>query len=256
MAQATTTALPRRCAALAVAVFCGLSGAALAQTAGSSSAFGESVSIQVLPLLGSPITVSSGPVPAVAGSAPADYSLSGELARITVSSPALGTVLQAGLLDVDASSGVPATPSASADATVANAQLTLGTLLAPILALSAQAVGSTALVSGPCEAGSEAQTTGTTTLTAVQVTGPLGIHLSVPVQPAANTVLLDAAGVRVVLNEQIVGFDGANTSLTVNAVHISIDELPVAGLGALTADIILSQSQAKLNCSPRIIIFQ
>lgn len=253
MAQATSTALPRRCAALAVAVLCGLSGAALAQTAGGSSAFGESISIQVLPLLGSPITVSSGPIPAVAGSAPAEYSLSGSLASVTVSSPALGTVLQAGLLDVDASSGIPATPSASADATVAEAQLALGTLLVPILGLSAQAVASSALVSGPCEAGAEAQTTGTTTLTAVQIIGPLGIHLSVPIQPPANTVLLNAAGLRVVLNEQVVDFDGTNTILTVNAIHISVDALPVPGLGVLAADIILSHSQAEVNCSPRMI---
>jgi hypothetical protein len=253
MAQRVATSLLRRAAALTVAALLGLSGAALAQTAGSSSAFGESISIDVLPLLGSPIVVSSGPLPAVAGSAPAAYSLNGELASITVASPALGTVLQTGLLDVDAASSVPDSAAASADATVANVQLVLGALV-PVLRLGAEAVGSSAEVSGPCEAGAQAQTSGATTLAAAQLTGPLGLSVSLLAQPAPNTVVLDQAGLRVVLNEQIVAFDGVNTSLTVNAVHVSIDALPVAGLGALTADIILSQSKAQLTCAPRIVV--
>jgi len=81
--------------------------AARAQNQAGSSAFAESVSLQVLPLLGSPVQVSSGPLPAVAGSAPPAYNLTGELASIRVAAPALGTLLETDLLTVDAASTEP-----------------------------------------------------------------------------------------------------------------------------------------------------
>jgi len=213
----------------------------------SSSAFGESVSVQVLPVLGSPVQITSGPLPYVSGSAPPAYSLTGQLAVVQVASPQLGLLLQASLLQVDAAAQEPATDQVSADATVAHVQLEIAGLL-PALGLGAQAVSSSAQIVGPCD--SQPVATGSTVLVGVQLSGPLGLGLSVQSRPAPNTVLLNAAGIRVVLNEQILSSDGTATDLTVNAVHVSVQELPV-GLSLLSGDIILSQSHAHLACVQR-----
>jgi hypothetical protein len=223
--------------------------AGAAQNQGASSAFGESISLQVLPLLGSPVQVSSGPLPVVQGSAPPAYSLTDDLASIQVSAPSLGTLLQTNLLTVDAASTEPDSDQASADATIAAVRLRLAAIL-PVLTLNADAVSSTAQVAGPCP---QPVATGSTTLANAQVRGPLGIGLSLLAQPAPNTVVLDQAGLRVVLNEQLSTVSGNTTSLTVNAVHVSFAELPVSGLGLVSGDIILSQSQAQLQCNGIII---
>jgi hypothetical protein len=219
------------------------------QNQGSSSAFGESISVQVLPLLGSPVQVSSGPLPLVQGSAAPAYSLTDDLASIQVSVPSLGTLLQTDLLTVDAASTEPDSDQASADATIAAVRLRLAAIL-PVLTLSADAVGSTAQISGPCH---QPSATGSTTLVNAQLRGPLGIGLGLLAQPAPNTVVLDQAGLRVVLNEQTSSVSSnafsVTTSLTVNAVHVSLAELPLSGLGLVSGDIILSQSQAQLQCN-------
>ncbi len=207
-----------------------------AASTGSSSAFGESVKLNLLPILGSPIQVSSGPLPFVSGAAPPSYSSSNQVASINVSLPPLVQV-QTELLKVDAASGLPNANSASSDATVDYTKITV----AGLINLTADIIQSKADSSGGCGALSSA---GSTVLTNVQLNG-----LTVAVAPAPNTVLLNVGGVKVVLNEQIVTGSGTTTSITVNAIHISLHNALV-GLGLISGDIIISQSEASLHCTP------
>jgi len=226
-----------------LSLFCLPLPAAFAQTppAASSSAFGEWVSIQLLPLLGSPVQVASGPLPAVSGSAYPLYDQSKQAASAQVSVPGLGNVLQTGVLMGNAASPVPIGTAAMSDTMVVSVQVRLAAVLS-LLNLSADAVSSKALVYCPCVSGT-AVSGGMVNLAKAKLNG-----LSLDVHPAPNTVLLDVAGLRVVLNEQILDVQGYDTELTVNAVHISLDALPIDGVGVLTGDIILAQSRSEVRC--------
>src|SRR5205085_42246 len=108
---------------------------------GSSSAYGESVDVSVL---GGAVQVTSGPLPAVSGTAPPAYNLSDSLASAFVTSSATGQILQTGVLDVHASSSIPTSGFVDADSTVNNLNLDL--LL--LLGLNATSAQSTASVTG------------------------------------------------------------------------------------------------------------
>jgi len=233
-------------AAGALVILLGLAGTLAAQTTAKSSAFGESINLRLLPLLGSGIPIGSGPLPLVAGTAPQPFNRSGSLASITVATPATGRILAAGLLTVHASSGVPGTDSSAADATVANLALDVVQRL-PLLTLGADVVRSTVALSGSCADGPVP--VGTTSIVNARVGGLLGIGISVAASPAPNTVLLNAPGLRVVLNEQIAATEAGVRGLTVNAIHVSLNALPLAGLGLLSGDVVLSQSHAEIHCA-------
>jgi len=222
---------------------------AYAQTPGTanSSAFGESISLQVLPLLGSPIQVTSGPLPAVSGSAPLAYDLTRQLASVQVSVSPLGTLFQTGLLQVDAASPYPSSNVALADATVAAVRLRVGSVLP--LDLGADAITSRALLTCVCVF-TVPQVNASTSLANASLSGPLGINLGLSAHPAPNSVVVDDPGIRVVLNEQILTMnpDSDFAELTVNAVHISLNALPIAGLGLVTGEVVLAQSHASLTC--------
>ena len=115
-----------------------------------SSAYGEFVKIKLLPLLGSPVQVTSGPLPNVAGSAPPTFSSSNQVASVTVATSLLSTILRTGILTVHASSNVPNSNTSAADASVADVRAAVSTLLG----LSADAVQSSVNISGTCSAGS------------------------------------------------------------------------------------------------------
>ena len=209
---------------------------AFAATTASSSAFGESVNLKVLPILGSPLIVTSGPLPSVAGSAPGSYGLTQQLASAHVGLGLLS--VGTGILTVDASSNVPNSLPTSADATVDN----LG-VLAGLLSLNATVVRSQASIGGTCGA---ITTSGSSLIAGATLNGA-----AVVANAAPNTVLLDAGGIKVVLNEQITGGNGtSDSSVTVNAIHISFQAAPL-GLNALSGDIIISQSTASLHCTPQ-----
>ncbi|MDQ3276658.1 MAG: hypothetical protein M3Q39_16910 [Actinomycetota bacterium] len=79
---------------------------------------------------------------------------------------------------------------------------------------------------------------GSTTLVGASLLGAPAVDLT----PEPNTVLLDALGVRIVLNEQIVT-DGGN-QIVVNAVHITVD----SPLGpAFDQEIIIASSQCSFH---------
>jgi hypothetical protein len=212
----------------------------------SSSAFGESVHVRILPLLGPVLQVTSGPLPTVSGNAAPAYNYTQQLASAKVTAATnvlgIGAVLQAGLLQVDAESQVPATNEVFAAATVAALQLKLAGLL-PFLGLQADAISSRAQLVCPCTAGQPAMTA-TSNLANAQLN-----LANIPSQPTPNTVLVNLAGLRVVLNEQILTVSGSSTDLTVNAIHITLDVLPVQGLGLVSGEIIVAQSRAHLTCT-------
>ena len=91
LALAATTALPL-----------------LGQASSSSSAFGESVDLALIPTVGGGIQISSGPLPTASGSAPPAYSDQDTQVSVNVSSSLTGQILATGLLAVSASSTVPA----------------------------------------------------------------------------------------------------------------------------------------------------
>jgi uncharacterized repeat protein (TIGR01451 family) len=218
---------------------------ARAQPSGSSSGFGVFVDLNLIPLIGGGINISLGPVPTVSGTAPPDYNLTSSAVSASVSSPLTGNILSTGVLVTNANSNISG-DTVSADSTVNNIALYIVELL-QLLTLSADSIQSTAEISGQC--GSSLTATGTTTVTNAQANGTLGAGLTIPLNPAPNTVLLNALGIRVVLNEQITGGDGVNSlSITVNAVHITIENSVLSAIGALSGDIIISQSRAQLQC--------
>ena len=217
----------------------GLADAASALVIGGSSlAYGEEVSL--VPTLLSPIT--SPAQPEVSGSAPAPYDESE-----TAFSLNLGTgVILAGTLSVKAASDVDGSPgprSASADAAVAG--LTIGGALAPVLTLSSSSIASSAQVSGN---GSLAAS-GATVLEGLEIS-VLGVPLAIPANAPPNTLLIDADGVRIVLNEQVTTGDGASQlALTVNALRIEFTNA-VLGLGLLNGTIVVSHSESALSAVP------
>lgn len=232
------TSLKRSLPALlcAGALGLGMSSAAHATvTSGSSTAYGESVNLTVTPLVGLAATVTSGPLPVATGTAPAPYDNSNSLLSASVVN-----VLMTGLLDVHASSNVDGLPGAKfawASATVNDLAVNL---LLGALGINATTIQSTANVSGDFGALTRA---GTTTIENLSVNPGL---LTASATPAPNTVLIDALGLKVTLNEQTATGDGTtDAGLSVNAIDVSFTNF-AAGLDAVNGNIIISHSDAEL----------
>lgn len=211
-----------------------------AQPQTSGSAFAEKVTVRVAPLLGSPLVVASGPLPLASGASDESFADSRQVASLVVSTQPTGKILETGLLLASTrGNGADVLSASSIEKT--SLRLVGGS---PLVALQADAIESTAHLTG-CD--SEAAGGGSTHLVHARLSGPLGLSIDLPVDPAPNTVVLDLAGVRVVLNEQIASQNEAVRTLVVNAVHVSVNG-PL-GLGLLDADVVLSQSQAQLACT-------
>ncbi len=222
-----------------------LAGPASAQTA-SSSAFGESVSLTVDPVIGGEIIIGSGPFPVAGGSAPPAYNHSDSAASASAGGDFTGDILDTGILDVEASGGGS---SASATASVNNVALDIvGDLLVKVLSLDASEVTATASVGGACGA---LTASGSTSIVGGTFGGLVGSG-AIGAAPGPNTVLLDLLGVRIVLNEQFVGGNGSTSrSIEVNAIHISISDtlLSLIPLAAnLSGDIVISHAEAAATC--------
>jgi uncharacterized repeat protein (TIGR01451 family) len=217
-----------------------------AQTAAGSSAFGESVSLNVAPILGNVLQVASGPLPQVSGTAAPAYNRTGTLVSAAVATALTGNLLQTGVLTVHASSQMPGAVLTHGDAETDNLALTLGHLI-PLLNLGAQIVKSSATIDGTC--GSSLVATGTASLANAAAGGSVALGLAVPTNPSPNTQLLNLLGIRIILNEQIASGNGTTSkALTVNAVHITLQNSLLSGLGLLTGDIVISQSVASVQC--------
>jgi uncharacterized repeat protein (TIGR01451 family) len=227
-------------------MFCAVAGAApaAAGTAGASSAYGESVQLNLLPLLGGGVTIGSGPLPTISGSAPPTYDHTASLANAAVTSGLLGNILSTGVLTVRADSSLTTSNESHAHSEVDNPNLGVSSLLT----VAATMIVSDAAIGGSC--GSTLTAVGSSNLAGVNLGGTLGLGLAVPVNPTPNTVLLNLLGIKIVLNEQTVIGDGVNTkALTVNALHVNLSNTLLSLLGALSGDIVIAHSQASVNCN-------
>ncbi|HZF08863.1 MAG TPA: DUF11 domain-containing protein [Thermoanaerobaculia bacterium] len=229
----------RRGAAVALALLLSAAGGLAAQTTAASSAFGESIHLQLKSPNGRLNAVDSGPQPLLAGTAAPAFNLSGRRPSLSVTAPQLGRVLDIGAFSVQASSGVPSSDTAAARATVEDLTFDLARHL---VVLEADALRSTAGFSGSCAGG--LVPAGTTTLVGARL---LGFRLAA--SPAPNTVLVSLPWVRLVLNEQIASNAAGVSALTVNAFHLSLAALPLLGLGTLSGDVVLAQSHAEIHCN-------
>src|SRR6266545_639184 len=218
-------------AALAAAPLC------WAASSGSGSGHGLQANIAAVALVtGNPLaTLSLGPAPnGVSGAAPPDFNVTGTSVSILGSILSGAVSVGSGTLNATTNSALGANAVQSAGS-VQNFNAALGSLLS----LTAQAVASSATAS--CSAGSVVFT-GSSTLTNVAVGGAVGSP-SVVANPAANTVLLDVLGVRIVLNEQIQNSD----TFTVNAIHVTLNNAVLSGLGVLSGDIYVAQSRVVMS---------
>ena len=84
--------------------------------------------------------------------------------------------------------------------------------------------------------------TGSSNLSGVALSGLLA-GLSVAANPAPNTVLLNLLDVKITLNEQIV----VGNQVTVNAIHFTLNNALLTGLGLLSGDITIAQSVATMT---------
>jgi len=217
----------------------GLADAASALVIGGSSlAYGEEVDLvgTLLPPITSPAQ------PEVSGSAPAPYDESDTALSLNLGTGAIliDELAVNAASDVDGGAGAR---SASADATTEG--LTIGGTLGAVITLSATHLGSSASVTGN---GSLAAA-GTTTAADLAIS-VLGVPLSIPANAPANTVLVDAGGVRIVLNEQTTTGNGTSgLALEVNALRIEFTNA-VLGLGLLNGTIVIAHSEAALSAVP------
>ena len=204
---------------------------------GSSLAYAERVELTALLL-----NIDSGPQPEASGSAPAPYSASDELLSISLGSGTIssGTLVVNAASDVD---GAPGARSASADATVESLQI--GGALSTLVSLSSSTVGSSAQVAG----NGALSASGDAVLEDLAIS-VLGVPLSIPASPAPNTVLWNAGGILIVLNEQILsGAGSSGLALVVNALRIEFANAAL-GLGLLNGEIVIARSEAALAAVP------
>lgn len=177
------------------------------------------------------------------GTAPGPYAQSDSVLNATFTTAGLANI-GAGVLSGEANSNVDGltgtrTTSGTGMVTDLGSDLVLGT----ILNLTAGVVQSDSMVSG--DYGS-LSANGSSILTDVDLS-VLGADVFVDANAAPNTVLFDALGIQIVLNEQIMGGNGVDSrSLEVNAIRISFDDV-AAGLGLLNGDIKIAHSYAEMS---------
>ncbi len=233
----------------------------------SGSAYGESVDLSIKSAF-SLVTVeaTSGPLPSVSGSTPPPFNLSDSLLSVDVNAniqlagliPASSVdILETGVLNVATSGNTSPVADSSASVNDVNLELLGDVLLPLILGLTADEITSTAAAGGSCESGLTAS--GTSGLVNASLASTLaelvGITGALAANPAPNTVLLDldllGGHLRIVLNEQILSGDGVTSrGITVNAIHITLENLPIAAIITdVSGDVIISQSKAEVTCS-------
>lgn len=202
---------------------------------GTSSAYGEFVDLTITPSVGTAARITSGPFPAVSGSAPAPYELT-DSALSASAQPFLST----GVLTVNASSNVDSSSgfrNAGADATVNDLSLLLNSFG---IDLQATTVQSTAAVTG--EFGTFSAV-GTTTFEDLMLNGVASLFVT----PMPNTILLALPGLTITLNKQITsGNLPGSFGIGVSAIHADFNNFLAPDLSLVNGDIIISHSQASM----------
>jgi uncharacterized repeat protein (TIGR01451 family) len=218
-------------------------GRAEAQLVTRGSAYGEQISLKLQTLLAT-IQASSGPLSSVSGET-SPFNKDASALSVSVGLGPYGKVLHTGLLLSHTDSASPG--QVSSNATVHDLGISLLPVV-PLLTLHSDEVRSNAVIGGTC--GSALSATGSTTLVNAGIGGTLGLGLHIGASVPPNTVLLNLLGVRVVLNEQIVGGDGVTSrAISVNAIHISVQNSLLGPLGRLTSNIVIAHSEAQVVCA-------
>lgn len=206
-------------------------------------------------LLAGGVGVNVGPLAHAWGNAPTAYTSDHTVA--SVSAFALGVAdLDTGVLDANALSNINGGAFAgfvSADATVDDLDLAIvpGTIIIPdLITLTANTISSNVQIGHD---GTNFSSLGGINIenAFLRVAG-VGT-IAVNANAAPNTVLLDALGIRIVLNEQITTSDALTMSRTINAIHISI----TGPLQVVNADVVIAQSVASLtvpSCSTAALL--
>jgi uncharacterized repeat protein (TIGR01451 family) len=208
------------------------------------NAYGEQISLKLQTLLAT-LQASSGPLSTVSGDT-SPFNKDASALSLNVALGAYGTVLHTGLLLSHTDSASPR--QVSSNATVHDLGISL-VPVAPLLTLHADEVRSSAVIGGTC--GSALTATGSSTLVNAGAGGTLGLGLQIGASVPANTVLLNLLGIRIALNEQIVGGDGITSrTISVNAIHVSVQNSLLGPLGKLTSDIVIAHSDAQVVCAP------
>lgn len=216
--------------------------AANASISGSSSAYSLSADVHAVAGLAA---IHVGPLPGVGGAAPTPYFLTNS--ALTAQASALGVAsLSTGLLSTAASSDIgPGTGTGIVQAQSAVNNLSLrvvpGALFIPdLLSLAATTISSHASLRFD---GAQVVSSGGSRIEG----GSLSVSgvgaLAVTASAAPNTVLLNAGGIKIVLNEQIFSTVGQTTTLDVNAIRVTIN----GPLHTVAADVVVGHSAATLT---------
>lgn len=240
--------------AVAATILCGVAAAPVsAATTISSSAYDVSVNLSLLNLVG----VGVGPFSKSMGSGTVAYSDSDSFAGAdeTLNVGALGLTgvrqtLDTGLLLTSAQSSLPV-QSGSAAATVNELSARLGTVFlgsfTSLVSISAGEVISRSRVG----ANGGANASGFSSIAGLTISvATLGViaNNATFINPDPNTVLLDALGLRIVLNEQTpLGAQTATSAgISTNAIHLIFNSFSIGG-GLLSGDIIIAHSEAQIG---------
>lgn len=210
-----------------------------AAVAGSSNAYGLDVNIGILSL----VTLDAGPFANVSGTAPVAYNVPGSLASISASDPLLanittGVVTTSAISNVD---GLAGPRQSTAQAVVDGLNLSILGTLSNVLSVEATTITSSSGVSGDVSA----PVTSSNSVIENLAVSVLGGTITIPAEAytTPNFVLVNLAGISVILNETITSNTATSASVTTNAIHISLNN--VVGLsGLVTGDIIVGHSFA------------
>ncbi|HEX4954727.1 MAG TPA: choice-of-anchor P family protein [Thermoanaerobaculia bacterium] len=215
-------------------------------TRGSSQAMSVSGWLKLVTFSGSGDSVDLGRVATVSAQAPPNYLLSDARPNFAANLGEAGKVLGSSTLRSAVAGTVEISQLLSARAEAEDLELIV-VGAAPLLTLSVDGVVAEASMSGPC--GDALRATGSVTIAGATVGGSLGLGLTIPLQPSADTVLLDRDGMRIVLHERkLTGSGFGDLRLVVNAIHVELDEVLIPGLGLLSGQIVIGHAEAGLIC--------
>jgi hypothetical protein len=244
---------------IAIATTATLGTAHAATTTGQSSAYsiGSDIGLIATTLDTLPF---GNPINFTGGVAPNPYDRFNEIASITLGpAPSLTPVfsLSTGLLRTTAASDLSsvnggssrfAKASSTIDDLGLGASQSLIFTMTDFFSLAATVISSEAMVSG---VEGNYMTSGGAKITSLTfdsefLTNPITLGTDY----AANTVLFDEIGIRLVVNEQISDCGPVTCSMTVNAINLSFDNAAFGALGVLNGSLIIGNSFAQLSAAP------
>ena len=203
---------------------------------GSSSAYAESISLSLLPLLDGTVSTTSGPLPSVSDTAPPPYNASQSVPSLSAGFggvlPITAGTLNAGVAsDVD---GLPGLRTTSASASTADFDMTF--FGSPVLSIGL--ISSHAQVSG--DFGSLTPSGG------VSISNVSVFGTPITVSNSPNAVLFDSLGITITSNVQTV----TANSISVDGLDVVFNNVNLSGEALLNGSVILSQSQATETAVP------